>query len=104
MRTPLHSILLIPNDPLPEEATKMLDALKDDRLSALYSAALAVGLRQGEAPGLRWPDIDFEPDNEPLRARDSGDAKGSCRADGRVLKPPAADTVADKGSASSITP
>ena len=44
----------------PEEATKLLDALKDDRLSALYSAALAVGLRQGEALGLRWPDIDFE--------------------------------------------
>jgi len=44
----------------PEEAKKLLDELKDDRLSALYSAALAVGLRQGEALGLRWPDVDLD--------------------------------------------
>jgi integrase len=44
----------------PEEAKKLLNALKDDRLAALYSAAMAVGLRQGEALGLRWSDIDFE--------------------------------------------
>jgi integrase len=45
---------------MPEDAKKLLDALKDDRLSALYSAGLAVGLRQGEALGLRWPDVDFD--------------------------------------------
>jgi len=44
----------------PEDAKKLLDELKDDRLSALYSAALAVGLRQGEALGLRWPDLDLD--------------------------------------------
>ena len=51
----------------PEEATKLLDALKDDRLSALYSAALAVGLRQGEALGLRWPDVNFDTDTLAVR-------------------------------------
>jgi integrase len=43
----------------PAEAKKLLQALRDDRLEALYSAAMAVGLRQGEALGLRWSDIDF---------------------------------------------
>lgn len=44
----------------PEEAVKLLQVLQGDRLEALYSAAMAVGLRQGEALGLRWQDIDFE--------------------------------------------
>ena len=43
----------------PEDARKLLDALRDDRLEALYSAAMAIGLRRGEALGLKWPDIDF---------------------------------------------
>ena len=43
----------------PVEAKALLDALRDDRLSALYSAAMAVGLRLGEALGLHWEDIDF---------------------------------------------
>ena len=45
----------------PEGAKGLLDALSDDRLSALYSAAMALGLRLGEALGLRWEDIDFKP-------------------------------------------
>ena len=44
----------------PEEARAFLDKIAEGRLEALYSAALAVGLRQGEALGLRWPDVDFE--------------------------------------------
>ncbi len=43
-----------------EEARMFLDAIKGDRLQALYSVALTVGLRQGEALGLRWQDIDLE--------------------------------------------
>jgi len=43
-----------------EEARIFLDAVKGDRLQALYSVALTVGLRQGEALGLRWQDIDLE--------------------------------------------
>jgi integrase len=33
--------------------------VRGDRLEALYSVALALGLRQGEALGLRWHDIDL---------------------------------------------
>ena len=44
----------------PVEAKQLLAAAEDDRLGALYSVALALGLRQGEALGLSWEDIDFE--------------------------------------------
>jgi integrase len=44
----------------PEEARRLLDAARGDRLEALYSVALALGLRQGEALGLMWSDLDFE--------------------------------------------
>jgi integrase len=36
------------------EARTMLEAARSDRLGALYSVALSMGLRQGEALGLRW--------------------------------------------------
>jgi integrase len=42
------------------EARKFLDAIKGDRLEALYSVALTMGLRQGEALGLRWQDVDLQ--------------------------------------------
>jgi integrase len=70
----------------PHEAVKLLDAVKGDRLEALYSSALAVGLRRGEALGLAWPDIDFE--NRTLtvrrtlaRVKDSVTKKSSLRFD-----------------------
>ena len=43
----------------PEEARRFLEVIRGDRLEALYTVALAVGLRQGEALGLRWQDIDL---------------------------------------------
>ena len=43
----------------PEHARSFLDAAKGERLEALYSVTLALGLRQGEALALRWCDIDF---------------------------------------------
>lgn len=43
-----------------EEARKLLDAVKGDRLEALYSVAVALGLRQGEALGLHWADVDLK--------------------------------------------
>ena len=42
------------------ESRKFLDAIKGDRLEALYSVALTMGLRQGEALGLRWQDVDLQ--------------------------------------------
>ncbi len=44
----------------PEEARVLLDAIKGERMEALYSVALAVGLRKGEALGLRWADVDLD--------------------------------------------
>jgi len=43
----------------PVEAKGLLQAVHGDRLSALYTVALAVGLRQGEILGLRWQDINL---------------------------------------------
>ncbi len=34
-------------------------AIRGDRLEALYTVALAIGLRPGEALGLRWQDVDL---------------------------------------------
>lgn len=42
------------------DARAILEAVRGDRLAALFTVALALGLRQGEALGLRWPDIDLE--------------------------------------------
>jgi integrase len=43
-----------------EETKAFLIACKGDRLEALFTVALAIGLRQGEALGLRWEDVDWE--------------------------------------------
>jgi integrase len=42
------------------DARVLLEAARGDRLEALFTVALAVGLRQGEALGLRWPDVDLD--------------------------------------------
>ncbi|MBA2488786.1 MAG: site-specific integrase [Chloroflexi bacterium] len=44
----------------PDQARAFLSAMRGDRLEALYTVAIAVGLRQGEALGLRWRDVDLE--------------------------------------------
>jgi integrase len=44
----------------PQQARQFLDAVKGNRLEALYSVALALGLRRGEALGLRWEDVDLD--------------------------------------------
>jgi integrase len=48
-------------DPLSrDEARRVLDAVKDWRNGARWSVALALGIRQGEALGLRWSYIDLK--------------------------------------------
>jgi integrase len=42
-----------------EQARALLDAGKGDRLEALYVLSLTVGLRIGEALGLKWSDRDL---------------------------------------------
>jgi integrase len=50
-----------PVSPLkPEEAKKLLKAAEGDRLEAVYTVALALGLRRGEALGLAWEDVDLD--------------------------------------------
>jgi integrase len=43
-----------------ERATAVLKVAKLHRLGALFSVALACGLRLGEATGLRWEDVDLD--------------------------------------------
>ena len=43
-----------------ESAEQLLRAVRGHRLEALFTVALALGLRQGEALGLRWDDIDLD--------------------------------------------
>lgn len=44
----------------PEQARMLIEAAKGDRLEALYTVAVALGLRRGECLALRWEDIDLE--------------------------------------------
>ena len=44
----------------PTAARGLLDAVQGDRLEALFTVALACGLRQSEALGLRWQDVEFD--------------------------------------------
>ncbi len=43
----------------PDQARRFLQAVKEDRLHALYAVLLGCGLRLGEALGLTWPDLDL---------------------------------------------
>jgi integrase len=42
-----------------EQARAFMTAADNDRLAALYRVAVPLGLRQGEALGLRWEDVDL---------------------------------------------
>src|SRR5579859_3796503 len=44
----------------PDQARELLAAVRGDRLEALYTVALALGLRRGEALGLKWSDVELE--------------------------------------------
>jgi integrase len=44
----------------PDEARRFLGSIRGNRLEALFTVAISIGLRQGEALGLRWSDVDFE--------------------------------------------
>jgi integrase len=42
-----------------DEVRTFLETARHDRLYALWAVALAIGLRRGEALGLRWADVDL---------------------------------------------
>lgn len=69
----------------PEDAQRLLDTVKEDRLQALYTVALSIGLRQGEALGLSWNDIDLVTGRVTVR-----------RQLQRLAKPTPAESVPDE--------
>lgn len=44
----------------PSEALRFLQAAQEHRLYALWAVALSMGLRRGEALGLRWQEVDLD--------------------------------------------
>jgi integrase len=44
----------------PEQVRSLFTVVKDDRLEGLYVVTGTLGLRRGEAVGLRWVDVDFD--------------------------------------------
>jgi integrase len=67
----------------PEEARTLLDATKAHRLGGLISVATAIGLRIGEALGLRWADVDLT--GGTLRVRQALERSGGDSAARRPL-------------------
>lgn len=52
----------------PEQARVFLRSVAGERLAALYTVAVALGLRQGEALALRWEDVDLDAGTLTVRA------------------------------------
>src|SRR6185312_16168306 len=50
-----------------EEVGRFLDAVKDTRLAALFTFALATGMRPQEYLGLKWTDLDFKKGTATVR-------------------------------------
>jgi integrase len=46
----------------PDQARAFVEAISGHRLEALFTVAIALGLRLGEALGLRWVDVDLKAD------------------------------------------
>jgi integrase len=67
----------------PEQARTLIDSVRDHRLGAIVSVATALGLRQGEALGVRWLDVDF--DAGTLRVRQALERSGGDSAARRPL-------------------
>lgn len=44
----------------PDEARRLIRAVEGDRLQALFTVAVSLGLRQGEALALRWQDVNLD--------------------------------------------
>ncbi len=43
----------------PDEAPKLIEAVRGDKLEALYVLAVHTGMRQGELLALKWEDVDL---------------------------------------------
>lgn len=67
----------------PEQARTLLASVQNHRLGAVVSVAMALGLRVGEALGLRWADVEF--DAGTLRVRQALERSGGDGAARRSL-------------------
>jgi hypothetical protein len=70
-----------------DQARSLLEAVRGDRLEALYTVALTIGLRQGEALGLHWQDVDLGARTLTVRTTLQADRRqaGAGRAQDRSL-------------------
>src|SRR5262249_58053363 len=59
-----------------EHAQAILDAMRGSRLEAVVTATLGLGLRQGEALGLRWCDVDLDGATVTVRNQAQRDGDG----------------------------
>ena len=94
------------------EIQRLLEAAATRRNSARWALALALGLRQGEALGLSWHDIDLDKDTfrirrSRLRPRFAHGCSGSCgktpgRCPQRVATRPATGGVKSKAARRTI--
>ena len=50
-----------------DAARRILNAVRGDRLEALFTAALACGLRWSEALGAQWDDINFDTGSQSIQ-------------------------------------
>jgi integrase len=50
-----------------EQARRLLEAVRGDRLEALYVLAVYTGMRPGELLGLKWVDVDLDGNDGSLR-------------------------------------
>ncbi|MEX5707034.1 hypothetical protein AB1484_01645 [Parafrankia sp. FMc6] len=44
----------------PDEARRLVDVLRGERLEGVFACGLMLGLRRGEILGLRWADVDLD--------------------------------------------
>ncbi|MGH7914767.1 MAG: site-specific integrase [Candidatus Binataceae bacterium] len=72
------------NTPTSDEARKFLDAVKGERLEAVFTVGLALGLRRGEVLGPRWSDLDFVA--RTIRVGQALQRSGGIRIDGQPSK------------------
>lgn len=65
----------------PEQALQLLATVEGDRMEAYYAVAIALGLRRGEALGLKWADVDFQRGRLHVR-------RALCRLEGKLIEVP----------------
>lgn len=69
-----------------EQAQRLLDAVTQHRLYALYFLALIYGARQGELVGLRWTDVDLKKREIQLRSQIRRRSKDAVRSTPKTPK------------------